>query len=181
MGEKRRNLKIISTAGIIVGAALWIGLTAALRNVVLFGYYIGEMAAFMLGGLPAAFLQLRLCLADKEKWVRWVPAAISALLGLAALILHVFAIRSDSMYDLLALLLVVAGLAPAAGICIGWLAYGKRAALVPLNILLVAYFVMNGAPFITRPFELADIAAAAYLLAGLFFAITAKGRSSAAA
>ncbi len=168
MDEKRRKLKIFSTLGIVIGVALWAGLSAALRDVEMFGYYIGELAAVMLGGVPAAFLQLRLCLADRERWVRWVPTAVAGAVGLAALGLHVYASRADSMYDLLALMLAVAGLAPAAGICIGWLACGKRAALIPLNLLLIGYFVMNGVPFLTRQGEFADLAAAGYLGAGVW-------------
>ena len=162
----RSKLKIISTVGLTASAVLWIALSYFLRNMTAFGYYIGEILGVTLSGIPVAFLQLRLCLTDKEKWVRWVPTVVDAAVCAAALILLVAAYDS-----LLSLLLIVAAVAPTAGICIGWLAHGKRLALIPLNIALIAYMIMNGVPLITRPFELTDAAAIFCFLIGIYFAI----------
>lgn len=162
----RSRLKIISTVGLAVSAVLWAALSYFLRNTEAFGYYIGEIMGVTLSGIPVVFLQLRLCLTDKEKWVRWVPTVVDAAVCAAALILLVAAYDS-----LLSLLLIVAAFAPTAGICIGWLAHGKRLALIPLNIALIAYLIMNGVPLITRPFELADAAAIFCFLIGIYFAI----------
>ena len=162
----RSRLKIISTVGLAASAVLWVALSYFLRNTEAFGYYIGEILGVTLSGIPVAFLQLRLCLTDKEKWVRWVPTVVDAAVCAAALIIIV----ADGD-NLLSLLLIAAAVAPTAGICIGWLAHGKRLALIPLNIALIAYLIMNGVPLITRPFELADAAAILYFLIGIYFAI----------
>lgn len=168
MKTSRQKLKRASMIGLAVSAILWIALTYPLQNVTLFGYYIGEVAAFILGGIPAAFLQLRLCLTDKEKWVRWVPTAVAAAVYVAAIICY---FAGGFGGELMALILFAACLAPTAGICIGWLAYGKRLALIPLNVALIAYMVMNGVPLAARPIELTDAAAIFYLLLGIYFAI----------
>ena len=154
----RSRLKIISTVGLAASAVLWVALSYFLRNTEAFGYYIGEIMGVTLSGIPVAFLQLRLCLTDKEKWVRWVPTVVDAAVCAAG-------------DNLLSLLLIAAAVAPTAGICIGWLAHGKRLALIPLNIALIAYLIMNGVPLITRPFELADAAAIFCFLIGIYFAI----------
>lgn len=170
MSSDRQKLKTVSLEGTLISAAVWIALSFlfALANVSLFGYYIGEFLAITLGGVPAAFLQLRLCLADKARWVRWIPAALAAAMPLLAAFFA--CVVGGFGGGLLGIILIVFSLAPAAGVCIGWIAHGKRLALIPLNILFIVFLVFNGIPFATRPIDLADFIALIYLLAGIFLA-----------
>ena len=163
----RKKLKTVSLVGMIISAAVWIALPFALRDVTLSYVYIGEVLALTLGGIPTAFLQLRLCLTDREKWVRWVPTAVAAMTYIAAGVMLV----CDSFDGLLSLIIAVFGLAPCVGICLGWLAYGKRAALVPLSIIFIAYLVISRVPIVSRPFELTDAAAAVYMISGICLAL----------
>lgn len=164
----RLKLKRISIIGLAVSAAIWIALSFALSGVHVFGLYIGEIFAMVLGGVPAMFLQLRLCLTDREKWVRWVPAAVTVLVYAAALICY---IEGSFSGTLLALLIVILGMAPAAGICLGWLAHGKKPALIPLNLLLIFYLALNEIPLVSRPIDLTDVFVAIYFLTGIYFFI----------
>ena len=165
---KKKNLKKISLIGFLASLVLWIALSYFLRNVSLFGFYIGEMLFIVLSGLPFAFLQLRLCLTDKEKWVRWVPLAVDIATYILSVILY---LTGGFEAELMALILVVWGIAPSAGICLGWLAHGKKIALLPLNIMLIIYLALENIPIIARPIELTDIAAALYVLLGVYLFI----------
>ncbi len=170
----KRKLKKIAIIGMIISAAIWVVLTAALENVGHNGVFVGAVAGLSLGGVPTAFLQFRLCLTDREKWVRWVPAVTALAQIPLILLLYLF---GGDIGGLLALMILAFALAPSAGICLGWLAHGKRAALIPLNVIFIAYLVLNGLPFFVRPFELVDAITLLYLLVGVYLCIRPAERS----
>ncbi len=164
---KSQRLKKIAAALMCITAAVWIAVSALLSTVSVSGVYIGYMTALTLGGVPVAFLQLRLCLAEKERWVRWVPAVVAAGVYSLALLFYF----GGSMYSLLGMILAVFGMAPLAGICLGWLACGKRHAFLLLDILFIIYLIANRIPFFNRPFEGTDLIAFLYLAAGIYLFI----------
>ena len=72
----KRKLKIFSTVCMAVSGALWVAMSLIFKDTEAAGVYLGEVFGLTLGCIPTAFLQFRLCLTDKEKWVRWVPIAV---------------------------------------------------------------------------------------------------------
>lgn len=163
----KRKLKIFSTIGLAVSGVLWVAMSLIFKDTEAAGVYLGEVFGLTLGGIPTAFLQFRLCLTDKEKWVRWVPIAVDSAVYAFAAALY---ITGGFGGTLLAAILAVFGLAPTAGICIGWLMHGKRIAILPLNITMIIYLAAARLPMISRPFELTDLFAIIYLLAGVYLA-----------
>ncbi len=163
----KKKLKIFSTIGLAVSGVLWIAMSLIFKDTEAAGVYLGEVFGLTLGGIPTAFLQFRLCLTDREKWVRWVPIAADLAVYAFAAALY---ISGDFGGTLLAGILAVFGLAPTAGICLGWLMHGKRIAILPLNTVMIIYLAAARLPMISRPFELTDLFAAVFLLAGVYLA-----------
>lgn len=164
----KKKLKAVSIICMIISIVLWIAISYLLMpiNTKLVGVYFGEVFEIFFVGVPTAFLQFRLCLTDKEKWVRWVPAAVILVGYMISALEYLFDIE---IVSLLGLVIAILFITPAAGVCIGWLAYGKKLAFIPLNIMMIFYLIMNRIPFISRPPEIADLFATLYIFSGVYF------------
>lgn len=161
-----KKTNAVLTAGIFVSVVLAIVIPIACTTVYYAGVDMGSATAFTLCGLPFFFLQWRLCRAVKEKWVMWVPIGILCVVALLSAVQ--FILNEGSWDSIIGLLGLIFCLSPAAGIFLGWMAHGKKLAFLGVAAAVAVYLIANRVPFLQRPAELLDAAAAVVLAAGIY-------------
>ncbi len=167
-----RSLDRLLTAGFAVAAALY-----ALLFWIFGRASSNALAATLLSAhaLPMFLLQWRLCRVERRRWPRWAPLVLVAVIALIGA-LYLFGDLGGGWDALFGGLLLCWCAAPAAGICLGWMAGGghtaKRIAGAGLLVMLAVYVGLKALGFpLWWTFVPLDVPALAVLAAGfwLFF------------
>ena len=133
-------------------------------------------------GVPFLFLQCRLCRAERHRWVRWIPLALTGAVASVG-VLYFGGILGGGWDFLGGGILLLLCIAPSVGIALGWIAAGtpreRMAGAIWMALFAALYLLM--VVFLSSA-GLADGMALLYALLGmvLFFRTRQSGRTQAA-
>ena len=120
--------------------------------------------------VPAFCLQALLCRTAKWNWIKFIPLGLLSLTALVGT-LYLYSIWGTGWDTIAGALILVWGLAPAAGCCLGWMAtahkIGRWVAAAGWALLLAIYVWLKamGGPWYPEPM---DLAALIVLIVGLY-------------